>query len=223
MRIFYFAFLFVILQNSCSPSRFVKPLEKDDNAIGVNIGGPLIGFAGTTIPIPFTAITYGRGLSDKTTGFASLHTTSLIFGTMQMELGLVKEILPTSKDNKLIPGITFTKTANLLKGFYGGGFKYYPQIDLNAYWNFNNDKNFFYTGISNWIELSRLRAHNIEQPHRWLLSPHIGVSGQNKKYNGQIEIKWLVPYISNENIVVDYRSFGNRGAIGIYYSLTRRF
>jgi hypothetical protein len=222
MRNFY-VLVFVLGFFSCAPSRFVKPLEKDENALSVNIGGPLIGFAGTTIPIPFTAITYGRGISETSTGFGSLHTTSLLFGTLQMELGLVKEIIPASKEKKFIPGVTVTQTANLMQGLNGGGFKFYPQVDLNAYWDFNQDKNFLYTGVSNWIELANIRAHDEPQPYRWFLSPHFGISGQNKKFNGQLEVKWLVPYINNENIVVDYRSFGNKGAIGIYYSLTRRF
>ena len=38
---------------SCAPSRIIKPLNKGEKAVSINAGGPLIGFAGTKIPVPF--------------------------------------------------------------------------------------------------------------------------------------------------------------------------
>lgn len=215
--------LTLILINSCAPTRFVKPLEKDQKAVSFNVGGPLIGFGGLTIPIPFSALTYGHGLNNKTTVFGSVHTTSLLYGNFQTDIGVLREIKSYNSANRLIPGISISIVANLIYGSFENDFKFWPQGDLNFYWNINKDKNFIYTGFSNWFELAGIKEHQQIQPYHWFFNPHIGISGQEGKWNSQVEIKYLAPGISNENIVVDYRSFGNTGAIGVYYSIIRKF
>ncbi len=52
-------FIGIIFQN-CAPTRFVKPLDKNQNAISANLGGPLIHFGKAVTPIPFTSFMYGR-------------------------------------------------------------------------------------------------------------------------------------------------------------------
>ena len=225
MRIKSFCFLFIILGHlySCAPSRIIKPLNKGENAISVNAGGPLIGFAGTTIPVPFSAVTYGHGLSDKSTAFGSIHLTALFFGNFQTEIGLVRELNKYDSINKFIPGISITPMANILVDKWKGNFKFWPQIDVNTYWELNHGKHFIYLGMSNWFELANKKAHNEIQQNHWIFNPHIGISGQKEKWNNNLEIKFLAPNYENKNIVVDYKTPFNKGAIGIYYSITRKF
>jgi hypothetical protein len=68
-------FLFIILLayffQNCAPSRFVKPLAKKQQAASFSFGGPIIKFAGAPIPIPFTTLAYGYGLTNKITGFGN--------------------------------------------------------------------------------------------------------------------------------------------------------
>ncbi|MFZ9612450.1 MAG: hypothetical protein ACO29Q_04140, partial [Crocinitomicaceae bacterium] len=53
---------------SCAPARFVEPLKKGQQVITGNFGGPVAKIPGIgAIPIPFTSIGYGRGLTNKTT------------------------------------------------------------------------------------------------------------------------------------------------------------
>ena len=47
-------FIGIVFQN-CAPTRFVKPLAKNQNAIAANLGGPLIHFGKAVTPIPFTS------------------------------------------------------------------------------------------------------------------------------------------------------------------------
>src|SRR5688500_4123785 len=95
--------LLVSLIFSCAASRFVKPREEKQSAVSANLGGSLFEFGGITIPMPLTSITYGYGLKEKTTLFGSLHTTSLLFGVGQIDLGAVHEF--KSQDG-WIPAIT---------------------------------------------------------------------------------------------------------------------
>ena len=73
---------------SCGPSRFVDPLKRGEQAFSGSLGGPIINVPGiASIPIPFTSLTYGKGLTDNTTLYGSWFSTAAIFGTFQFELG----------------------------------------------------------------------------------------------------------------------------------------
>ena len=223
MQKIFFYIVFIVFAGSCSPVRFVKPLQKNEKAVSFNIGGPLIGFAGTTIFVPFTALTYAHGINDKTTTFGSLHTTSLLFGNLQSDVGVLRELMPYDTANPFIPGISASVVANLIYGTSANVFKIWPEADVNFYWDLNKKRHFLYAGVANWFETSAHKSHDEIQTQRWIVSPQIGISGNGPKWISQLEVKFLAPNISNKNIVVEYRSLGNKGAIGVYYSITRKF
>lgn len=205
---------------SCAPARFVKPLQKNEKAISANFGGPLISFAGAVIPMPLTAIGGGYGINDKLTAYSNLHTTALAFGVIQLDAGIVQEIL---SQNKWRPGISINPGINLAYQIKAEDFKFWPQLDVNAYWNYKNKPHYFYAGISNWFEFSSTRALGEPQPHNWIFIPQIGHTFVNKKFNWNLEVKYIAPNISHKNIVVEYHAPGNNGAIGVYFGVARKF
>lgn len=210
---------------SCAPSRLVKPLEKGEEQVNASLGGPLINFAGTTIPIPFTSVTYANGVAEKTTAFASLHTTSLMFGVFQTDIGVVRELYSPDSISRITPGISIAPAANIAIDRWKSNFRFWPQFDLNAYWLLGKHRqHYFYTGLSNWLEFKQRKAHGEIQRTQWVFNPQIGIVLSKVKWNHQIEMKYLAPEIRNDNVVVDYaKPFGNRGAVGIYYSISRKF
>lgn len=208
---------------SCAPSRFVKPLQKGEKAITANLGGPLIGYSNTTIPIPYTAVTYGHGVTDNTTAFGSLHLTAIPYGNFETDFGVVHQLNKYDSLNKYVPGISITPVANFIYDKWQGNFKFWPQLDFNTYWDINKGKHFVYLGISNWFELANKKAHNQIQQNHWIYNPHAGISGQTGKWTNSLEVKLIAPNYSNKNVVVDYKTFGDKGAIGIYYTIMRKF
>ena len=78
---------------SCAPCCSVKPLEKGKYAAGINLGGPLFDFSGMTIPIPFSSIGGGYGLTKNTTIYSNLHTTSLLFKVYMIDAGIKQSII----------------------------------------------------------------------------------------------------------------------------------
>lgn len=218
MRILYFFILLTLA--SCSSSRFVKPLEKKQHAANVSLGGPLIGFGNTTIPIPFITATYGYGIDSTFTGFGSINITSALYGNFQCELGATKQII---KQKKFFPAISVTPQLNMIYR-NSDAKKIYPQMDINAFWEYGKKKHFFYAGISNWFELSSKKAFGIKQQNHWIFSPTVGNSFNTKKWSFVIETKIIAPHLSNENIVVDYKTpLKDKGAMGIYFGCTRKF
>lgn len=212
--------IMVFLLFSCSPSRFVKPLAKKQHAAGLSLGGPLFKYGKTTIPMPFLTANYGYGIDSSLTCFAGLNITSALFGTIQLEPGITKQVL---KQKKYFPAISISPLITILY-HDRKAFKLYPQLDINAYWEYGKRKNFFYMGIDNWFELSRTRSLGEKQPHHWILTPFAGHSFAGKKWNLNLEVKIIAPNLSNRKLVVEYQTpIKNNGAFGVYIGYIRKF
>jgi hypothetical protein len=221
MKNFYLLILFgIILLSSCAPTRFVKPLEENQWAISGSLGGPLVDFDGTTIPLPFTSVGVGYGISDATTGFANVHTTALAFGVLHIEAGVLQSIIAPEG---IRPGISAGGSLNFMGDMWWGNMKLFPQIDANLYWDYGYGDNFFYVGTSNWFDLAAEKAHGEAQSNNWIFNLQAGHTFGGPKWDFIIEAKYLAPFHSNQNIVVDYTSFGRQGAIGAYFGIIRKF
>ena len=226
----YFGFAILLLW-SCAPTRFVKPLEKGQHAILGNFGGPMAKVPGIgVIPIPFTSVGYGYGLTDKTTIFGNLHTTSLLFGVGQTDIGVSQQIW---KNEGM--GVSVQPEINILVDFYTGANRFWPQLDANYYFDYRSriaggEKvegtrvNSIYGGISNWFDPYKTESQGRKNLQFWIPSVQIGHLWERNNWNYNVEFKMLAPIYSNENIVVDYPSMlGNYGAMGIYFGVTYRF
>ena len=173
-----------------------------------------------TIPMPLLTAAYGYGVDSTLTAFGGVNITSAIYGNVQVDLGVTKQIL---MQKGFLPAISITPVANLIYRNKEAK-KFYPQLDLNAFWEFNNHRNYAYAGISNWFELAGTKAHDQDQEQHWLWSPQVGQTFTRKKWDLTIEAKVIAPHIYYQSNVVDYKSpFGNNGAFGVYIGYTRKF
>lgn len=212
--------IYLLLMASCSPERYVKPLAKKQQAVNVNFGGPLFTFDNTTIPMPFLTANYGYGFDSTLTGFASLNITSAFYGNFQTELGATKQFL---KQNKYLPALSVSPVLNTLYR-NKNVFRVFPQLDLNAFWEYGKRKNYFYLGVNHWLELASKRTLNENQPYHWFFTPVAGHNFTGKKWNILLEAKIIAPNLSNQKLVVEYKTpFKNNGAFGVYIGYTRKF
>src|SRR5215210_9056599 len=85
--------IFIVSLFSCAPTRFVKLLDKKQQALNLSLGGPLIDYSNLIIPMPFLTATYGYGIDSTLTGFGSLNITSAVYGNLQIEIGATKRLL----------------------------------------------------------------------------------------------------------------------------------
>lgn len=219
LRFCYIAII-VLTFSFCAPTRFVKPLAKKQNAIAANLGGPLIHFGKAVTPIPYTSLMYGRGITDNTTAFGSIHLTSLLYGNIQTDLGICQNIY---KNDSLKFGITCNPAINLIYDKWSNKFKAWPQLDLNIYKNILKQKAFVYVGLTNWFELSKTKAHEQSVKNHVLVNPHIGMTYNAKKWGYTLECKFLQMYQKNKPNVVDYVGIKGNGAVGVYLNFVRRF
>ncbi|MDF2438713.1 MAG: hypothetical protein K0Q95_3089 [Bacteroidota bacterium] len=215
-----FVIILSLLIASCSPQRFVKPLAKKEHAANLALGGPLIKYGESTIPIPFLTANYGYGIDSSLTAYAGLNITSALYGNFQLELGAVKQWI---KQQKYLPAVSSGIQFNII---YRDKIsrKLYPQLDLNLVWEYGKGKNYFYLGVSNWFELSKIRTLGQPQSNHWIFMPLLGHNFRGKKWDLSMECKVIAPNLSNEKIVVEYQTpLKNCGAFGVYLGYTRRF
>ncbi|MBD0280007.1 MAG: hypothetical protein ICV81_18875 [Flavisolibacter sp.] len=214
------SFFFISLLCACAPARFVKPLADEQKAASLSLGGPLFDFSNLIIPMPLLTAAYGYGIDSTLTGFGALNITSALYGNAQVELGITKRIL---QQHGHWPALSIAPVANVI---YRNkeAFKFYPQVDVNAYWDFNRSRNYFYAGISNWFDLAGKRAHEEKQTHHWLLTPQLGQTFVRRRWDFTIEAKIIAPHIASDKNAVDYKTpLGKHGAFGIYFGYTRKF
>jgi hypothetical protein len=214
-----------LLVQSCTTTRFVKPLKEKEQAIQISLGGPMVNIPNIgSIPLPITNITYGKGVSENVTGFGSIYPSAAIFGVFQVDAGFV---FKWNKQENW--GITTTPMLNFAVDSWEWNAKLWPNADVNFYWEkpFKNktDKHWMvYGGFNNWFELSKLRAHNVVQPKHWIVSPHTGFVYSTKKWNYTLEYKLIAPGADNVNLVTSYSSLaGNTGANSLLLTLCRKF
>jgi hypothetical protein len=207
-----FAWLFA----SCAPTRFVKPLKKGQTAITASLGGPLILYGKTTIPVPLTSIAIGHGYENNITGFAGLHTTALLFGVLQTDIGMVKQL---HKQDGWVPGISISPVLNLMIDKWQGKLSVFPEVDAHAYWSYSKRQHYAYVGISNWFDLNTKRSEGDVQKTHWFPVLQLGNTIVRPKWSYSLEVKYA-PHI-NSPVVVDFQGLGYKTAIGAYFGVTR--
>ncbi|MEN8787222.1 MAG: lipoprotein [Flavobacteriales bacterium] len=218
--IFYLSTLFILA--SCASSRFVEPLKKGEQVVALDVGGPTIEFGGAVIPIPLSSIVYARGIDTNLTVFGSVHVTSLLFGNIQTDLGATYRFFESKKS--FLPSLSTSVNGNAIYDMNDSKFKFWPQLDLNAYWNFGEKDHYVYAGVSNWWELADVRSQERAQLDRWLVNPQIGLVIKTNKWFYSLETKFLGPSHNNVNLFVPYFSLlGEKGASAIYFGIGRKF
>jgi hypothetical protein len=213
-----FLVLVLLILNSCAPVGLVKPLEKNQKAITANLGGPMIKFGGSPIPMPLSSVGFSYGLSSKFTATSNLGLTALAFGVGQLDLGVLYGIKKTEGPGSV--GFSAFGKTHLMLDKWEKSFRWYPEAGIQAYTEWG--KNMLYAGGSGWLE-TRYPSVNRTAGNFWLPMIHAGFVRQNPKWNLSVELKWIAPNTSNEKIVVDYIGVAGAGAVGLYFGVVRKF
>ncbi|MCO5269218.1 MAG: hypothetical protein M9897_10015 [Brumimicrobium sp.] len=230
-------FVLGLIFSSCGSSKLVEPLRKNENAIAVELGGPLIKIPGSiTAPLPFTSIMYGRGITNDLTLHGSWYSTASVFGIAQIDLGATYGFWKSKDEKHGFSGMLGFNTA--LDVYETKSFKFWPQLNAHYYLKYNFKQqtqdelltngskraNLFYVGFSTWYELGRIKAHGEKQKNIVIPSFDIGHDLNWKRWTFKLELRLIAPFTSNKDIVVEYKSItGKTGATGVYLGFMYRF
>jgi len=210
---------FIMCLFSCAPVRTVTPLKKGEHDVSFSFGGPLIGFAGTTIPIPLTSLSYAHGLTETYTVSGSLHTTALAFGVIQTELGVLRNIWQ-SEDG--FTGVSIAPSMYVMCDVWEWKPKVYPWLDINIYKKYNNNGHIVYFSYSSMFELSSKKAFGEKVNSRYIPFFSLGHQFNYNKWGIKAEAKYINFLQSNQNLAVDYKVPGNKGAMGVFLGVNRK-
>jgi hypothetical protein len=218
-RIGIIAFVALLLIK-CAPARYVKPLKKNEQVVSLTFGGPVIQFAGAPIPIPFTTLGYAYGLNDKITTYAHLHTTSLLFGNVQLDAGATIGLYEKEKKYgfSVSPALQIATSLNAKKSF-----RIWPSSDFNFYYHPKQKESYLYSGLNTWFELSSKKAHQEAQNTHVIPNIHAGYVIIKNKWNHQFQLSYLGIGISNLPNVASYVGIAQKGSFGFHYALIRKF
>ena len=231
MKQFFYFLVSLFFLGACAPTHFVKPLAYKQHAVTASLGGAMLHVPGVaTIPIPNTTLGYGYGLKKDLTGYGNLYPTAAVFGVFQFDAGCTWRFWQNEK-----MGASVSPGMNFLVDRFEKNAGLWPQLDANFYKDYFERsytskggksiqrKNYFYVGFSNWFQLKGTMTLGLKQENRLVFSPQIGHTFERGHWNFNLEAKFLTPYLSNQNIIVDYVSpFGKRGGLGAFFSVTYR-
>lgn len=216
MKLIIFTGLLITIVISCGPSKFVEPIAHKQFSVGGHFGGPVLD-QGAPIPLPLSALEVGYGLDTNITIFGGLHTTAMLFGNFQTDFGATFKVLD---QKKYLPNVSLSPGFNFIYSLSGSTGKVWPTFDANAFWNYGENRSYFYLGLNNYFELSNTVVNNQSKANHWLFNPQIGHVLKGKKGHGQFttEIKWLGPNHINDYAFIPYSTpQGSNGAIGVYF------
>ncbi len=206
--------------SSCTAVRVVKPLEKGDTSIGLDIGGPIVSLAGAPLLVPMSSLNVAYGLKDNTTIFGGIHTTSMIFGVVQTDIGFLHQF---NAQSNYLPSFTLGVSNHFTLDIWENNFKSLPQLDLNAYWHYKQKDNFVYASLQTLWDLSTTKAHGVTNTDRIIPTFTIGHRFVREKMSYSIEYKQLAFSASNQQITVNFVSPFTTGASGLFFSISRTF
>ncbi len=210
ISIILFALLFCC--SACNTARVIKPLEKGETRIAVDLGGPIVGF-----PIPMSSISGAYGISEKLSVFGGFHATTLAYQSLQCDVGANYSFLETRKWQ---PGISGSLILNPIIDMRVGNSSLFPETAFNFYWQIR-ERHVPFIGLTNWYDVAK---GTVELEKGKLMHPalYLGYNYEGPKWIFGIEAKWLN---FNKTLMipqVDHTSIGGNGATGVYLKLAYR-
>jgi len=202
------------LASACTTTRVVKPLDKGETQIGLDLGGPFVN--GSMLPL--SSLHFAHGIHEKLSFFAGIHTTTLAFQTLQLDFGWCYGV---KEQNGIIPGISINTVFNPAISLRDAAFRLYPEITPNFYWELK-EKHLFHLGWSNWLDPTFGKVE-IGQGHFWNPGLQAGYRFEMKHFVLAAEYRLLNFNKTLKIPQATVNTWTGKGGQGIYFSINYRF
>ena len=199
---------------SCTATRVVKPLEKKEAQVGFDYGGPYVNDG----MVPLMSVHGAYGVSNRLSAFGGLHVTTLAFQALQLDIGASYGV---SKQDGLIPGVSFNGVLNPVISLRDGQSRIYPEFTPNAYWELGRTQ-LVHLGFTNWFDLYSSQ-NDIEKGTLMHPSLNLGYRASIRRFVLAAEFKWLS---FNQELKIPQatiNTLNGKGGYGVYFSASYRF
>ena len=112
---------------SCAPTKIVAPLQEGQVQVGATLGSPMVNSGS----IPLMGIYAAKGISNSTTAYGAAQLSSALFGTIQLDGGVVKGMRPS---RGILPGLSYSYGGNLFVSSRDYATRIYPETGINVFW-----------------------------------------------------------------------------------------
>jgi hypothetical protein len=202
-----------LLGCACSPTRVARPLTAGELRVGADAGGPMV----RNIPLPLSSIHAEYGATNEVSVFGGIHTTTLGFQALQLDLGLAYGLV---RPRGPMPGVTANLIVNPLIDFRGGPPSIYPETNAYLYWDLGPKVHIFTGPMLLWdphFARDKFGAASLLNP-----SYTLGVMTVQEHFVLGVEGRWLN---FREHLVLPQQtvnSIAGLGGIAVYLTASFR-
>jgi hypothetical protein len=199
-----------LLSLHCGVTQPVRTLPEGTTRITGSFGGPLIPFAGTTIPIPYLTAGIAHGASNDVTVTANAHALMAAMGNIGLDAGAATTVV---REERWIPEIVAKGEVLCFSGLDAlSTVRVFPHASMTA--SYDTGPLLAYAGANLLTQFSGDR--------RWFLTPYGGASiPLNETWTLQAELKWLAANVNTEHGVFEgHAAIGGKGNVGFFLGVS---
>lgn len=205
-------FLLLTVVTGCGVTQPVRVAEEGTTHVLASLGGPLIPYAGMTIPVPYlnAGLLYGAGADVSYTG--NLHLTMLLFGNLGVDAGYVRRL---TQERGWIPELTAKGQLYFFSDLEDiRATRVFPLVTVNA--SYCIGSTLVYFGTDHLVQV-HLPAY--------FLSPFVGIEVPlSERWRVQGEAKWMAANVNTAHGIFEgHGSIGGYGNIGTFIGCTLRW
>ncbi|MCK9407515.1 MAG: hypothetical protein WCX28_01140 [Bacteriovoracaceae bacterium] len=211
MTFFRYSFLLSILVilTGCGITQPIRPIEEGTAQVIASFGGPIIPFAGISIPIPYLNVGAIYGYRPNLTLYGNAHITALLYKDVGVDAGFSSRLIP---EKGFRPEVTINGRAYFFwDAFRENTMRLYPTGTLTGSYMIG-DRSLWYFGVDNLYQFTTSEL---------FLAPFVGYGfplGESTMM--QMESKWMaMNHDTRHGIFEGVASVAGKGNIGIFVGL----
>jgi hypothetical protein len=194
----------------CGVTHPIRTLPEGTTQVTGSFGGPLIPFAGMTIPMPYLTAGIAHGASNDVTVTANAHALMAAMGNVGLDAGAATTLV---REERWIPEIVAKGEVLCFSDLDAlSNVRIFPHASMTA--SYDAGPLLAYAGADLLTQFSGDR--------RWFLTPYGGASiPLNTTWTLQAELKWLAANVDTRHGVFEGRAaVGGKGNVGLFVGVS---
>lgn len=194
----------------CGVTQPIRTLPEGTTRITGSFGGPLIPFAGTTMPVPYLMAGIAHGLPNDVTVTGNAHVLMAAMGNVGVDVGAATTLV---KEQSWWPELVVKGEALAFSDLEGlSNIRVFPHASLTA--SYDLGPLLGYAGADVLTQFSGDR--------RWFLTPCGGTSiPLSDMWTLQAELKWIAANVDTRHGVFEgHASVGGKGNVGFFLGVS---
>jgi len=196
--------------SSCGVTQPVRIIDQGTTQAAVSLGGPLIPFAGMTVPTPYLNLGLIHGYRDNLTLTGNVHVTTALLKNAAFDVGAATRL---SRESNGWPELTVKGQLYFFSDLERlDNARVFPMVTINASYLLGHST-LLYLGADQLIQFNK---------PQYFFTPFAGTQlSLSDRSAMQIELKWMATNVNSAHgIFRGTGSIEDHGDIGIFFGFT---